>query len=63
MPHLGAMELGVILLLVVMIFGVGKLPELGAGLGKSIRGFREAVSGDEQASATAEPEQDKETAA
>ncbi len=44
MPHVGLLELAIILLIVVMIFGVGKLPEVGAALGKSIREFREASS-------------------
>lgn len=43
MPRLGAPELLIILVIVVLIFGVGKLPEVGAALGKAIRGFREAT--------------------
>ena len=42
---LGLPELLVILFIVVLIFGVGRLPETGEALGKAIRGFREAVSG------------------
>lgn len=34
-----------ILLIVLIIFGPGKLPELGKGLGKGIREFREAMKG------------------
>jgi sec-independent protein translocase protein TatA len=45
MPHLGPLELGIILVIVVIIFGVGKLPELGSAVGKAIRGFRQASSG------------------
>ncbi len=41
------MHLIVILLIVLIIFGPGKLPELGAGLGKSIREFKKAMSDDE----------------
>jgi len=37
------MHLILILLIVLVIFGPGKLPELGAGLGKSIRGFKKAM--------------------
>ena len=48
MPHLGPMELGIILLIVVMIFGVGKLPQIGSAVGKTIRGFREASTGVEE---------------
>lgn len=44
MPHLGVPELLIILLIIIIIFGVGKLPELGKALGKSIREFRKATS-------------------
>ncbi len=37
------MHLILILLIVMIIFGPGKLPELGAGLGKSIREFKKAM--------------------
>lgn len=40
MMGLGWQELSIILLIVVVIFGVGKLPELGSGLGKGIRDFK-----------------------
>ena len=45
MPNLGPTELVIILVIVLLIFGVGKLPEIGSALGKSIRGFRTSVSG------------------
>jgi sec-independent protein translocase protein TatA len=41
---LGMQELIVILLIVLIVFGVGKLPEIGEGLGKAIRGFKKGVS-------------------
>lgn len=44
MPNLGPMELLIILAIVVVIFGAGKLPEIGKGLGRSIRGFKEEVT-------------------
>ncbi len=40
---LGLPELLVILLIVVIIFGAGKLPQIGEGLGKGIKNFRQAV--------------------
>ena len=43
MPDIGPMELLIILAVVVIIFGVGRLPEVGGALGKSIREFRRAV--------------------
>jgi sec-independent protein translocase protein TatA len=40
-PNLGVPELLIILLIVVLVFGVGKLPEVGSSLGRAIREFRE----------------------
>ena len=42
MPNLGPTELIIVLVLVIIIFGVGKLPEVGGALGKSIKEFRRA---------------------
>lgn len=39
---LGPWELAIILVIIVIIFGVGKLPEIGGALGKGIREFRES---------------------
>ena len=44
----GMPELGVILLIVVLIFGAGKLPEIGGALGKSIRNFRTMSHGEDE---------------
>ncbi len=38
----GPTELILVLLIVLIIFGVGKLPEIGGALGKAIRDFRKA---------------------
>jgi sec-independent protein translocase protein TatA len=40
---LGPLEIGLILVVVLLIFGAGKLPQVGGALGKSIREFRKAV--------------------
>ncbi len=42
------MHLIVILGIALLVFGPKKLPELGKGLGESIRGFREAMKGEEE---------------
>jgi len=44
-PGIGIPELIVILLIVLVIFGAGRLPEIGSGLGKAIRGFKESIQG------------------
>ena len=41
---LGMSELIVILIIVLVIFGANRLPQLGEGLGKAIKGFKKAVS-------------------
>jgi sec-independent protein translocase protein TatA len=41
---IGMPELIVILVIVLIIFGAGKLPEIGAGMGKAIRNFKGATA-------------------
>lgn len=41
---IGMPELIVILVIILIIFGAGKLPEIGAGMGKAIRNFKSATS-------------------
>ncbi len=47
MLGLGMPELIVILVIIVIIFGAGKLPEIGAGIGKGIKNFKKATHDDE----------------
>ncbi|HEY8532227.1 MAG TPA: twin-arginine translocase TatA/TatE family subunit [Limnochorda sp.] len=49
MPHIGPMELVLIAIIALIIFGPGKLPEVGKALGKSIREFKDSISGNDQA--------------
>lgn len=44
----GPWELIIILLIVLIIFGAGKLPEIGSGLGKGIRNFKKATTGKDE---------------
>lgn len=46
-PHLGPLEIGLIVLLVLIIFGGGKIPQVFGALGKGIREFRKAKAGEE----------------
>ena len=66
--RLGPMELIIILVIVMVIFGVGRLPEIGGAMGKAIREFRKSQSkteGEEDAtqleSANAEEKKEKTT--
>lgn len=44
---LGTGELIVILVIALLMFGASRLPELGKGLGQGMRGFRDALKGEE----------------
>jgi len=41
---LGPMELTIILIIILIIFGAGRLPEIGSGIGKGIRNFKKSVT-------------------
>jgi len=64
MPGLGSIgmpELLIVLVIIIIIFGVGKLPEIGGALGKGIREFRAAQqSPDQGESKKAETKEEKE---
>lgn len=50
-------ELLLILAIVVILFGANKLPQLGAGLGQSIRGFKKAMAGEDEKEPDEKPSQ------
>jgi sec-independent protein translocase protein TatA len=41
---IGMPELIIILIIILIIFGAGRLPEIGSGIGKGIRNFKKATS-------------------
>lgn len=45
-PHVGGWELILILVVVLIVFGVGKLPQAGEALGKGLHAFRKGQSGE-----------------
>jgi sec-independent protein translocase protein TatA len=51
---LGTSELMIILVLVLIIFGAGKLPQVGASLGNGLRSFKEGLKGEGETSAAPE---------
>jgi sec-independent protein translocase protein TatA len=59
---LGFTELILILVIVLIIFGAGKLPQLGEGLGKAIKGFKKSVHEADQIEAEAQAAQQQTTA-
>jgi sec-independent protein translocase protein TatA len=55
---LGIGELLVILVIVLIIFGAGRLPEIGEGLGRSIRSFRKEMKAPDEIDVTPKPDAD-----
>lgn len=49
---IGMPELIIILVIILIIFGAGKLPEIGESLGKGIKGFKKASSGEDEIDVT-----------
>ncbi|MBI3483905.1 MAG: twin-arginine translocase TatA/TatE family subunit [Acidobacteria bacterium] len=56
MGEVGVPELMLILVIALVVFGGKKLPEIGRGLGEGIRGFRDAMRGNENATGSATDE-------
>jgi sec-independent protein translocase protein TatA len=55
----GMPELIVILVIVLVVFGAGRLPEIGSAMGKSIRNFKKASEGKEEIEIKPTPKDDK----
>ena len=47
MPNLGFGELVIVFLIVMLIFGAGRLPQIGEGLGKAIRNLKRGLNTDD----------------
>ncbi|TKJ28180.1 MAG: twin-arginine translocase TatA/TatE family subunit [Chloroflexi bacterium B3_Chlor] len=60
MGSIGMPELLIVLVIIIIIFGVGKLPEIGGALGKGIREFRSASQGLESEEKSTEEENKEE---
>ncbi len=60
---MGFTELILILVIVLIIFGAGKLPQLGEGLGKAIKGFKKSVHEAEAIEAEAQAQAQQQAAA
>lgn len=57
---IGIPELLILLVIILVIFGAGKLPEIGTGLGKAIRGFKKGVSEPDEINVTPSNHNNKE---
>jgi len=58
---LGMPELVVILVIIVIIFGAGKLPEIGSGIGKGIKNFKDATKKEEAKKLEEDSKEDSQT--
>jgi len=56
---IGMPELVIILVIIMIIFGAGRLPEIGSGIGKGIRNFRKATSGKDEIDVTPNGKEEK----
>jgi sec-independent protein translocase protein TatA len=43
MPSLGVPELAIIFLIIIVLFGASKIPQIGKGLGEGIRNFKKGI--------------------
>jgi sec-independent protein translocase protein TatA len=45
---MGPLEIGLILVIILIVFGVGKLPQVGGAIGKGFRAFRKGQQGEDE---------------
>jgi len=50
--RMGPWEIGLILVIILIVFGVGKLPQVGGAIGKAIHSFKQAQRGEEEETKT-----------
>ena len=48
MPNIGPMEIAIVLIIALIVFGPSKLPELGKSAGKGFREFKDSVTGKDE---------------
>lgn len=56
---LGPWELGIVLVIVLVVFGAGKLPNIGSSLGEAIKNFKKSMKSDEADKPTDKTEEKK----
>lgn len=45
---IGPLEIGIVVLIIIVLFGAKKLPELGSGLGRGMREFKDGITGEKK---------------
>jgi len=60
MLGLGTAELVIILVVVILLFGVGRISRVAGEMGKGIRAFKDGLGGDEEEEAEQEGQEDQE---
>jgi len=55
--RMGPWEIGLIVVIILIVFGVGKLPQVGGALGKGLRAFRRGQHGDDEEDEAVEKKQ------
>ncbi|MFC1915153.1 twin-arginine translocase TatA/TatE family subunit [Chloroflexota bacterium] len=53
--RIGPWEIALILVIILIVFGVGKLPQVGGAIGKGMRAFRKGQRGEEEEEEEAKP--------
>ncbi len=56
---MGITELIIILFVIILIFGIGKLPEIGGGIGKAIKNFKKSLKGEDEIDVTPKKNSDQ----
>lgn len=46
--NIGFLEIAIVVLIIVLLFGARRLPELGSGLGRGLREFKDGISGEKK---------------
>jgi sec-independent protein translocase protein TatA len=59
--NLGPFEIGIIVLVVILLFGVGRISKVGGELGSGIRAFKQGLQGDEKDQKEEKPAQSNDT--
>ena len=54
--RMGPLEIGLIVLIILIVFGAGKLPQVGGAIGKGLRAFRKGQTGEDVSEGKEEPE-------